>query len=106
VTKHTRGNQNNVELYQDKGEEVSTFCKSYLYNVLQKNDIYYPQKIIENKHLLNNLEFDKLVRSFYNSLTNYAGTSADIDRSLCEVLLQILTDSLGTINKTQNDAFR
>ncbi len=55
---------------------------------------------------LNNLEFEKLVRSLYNSLSNHAGTNSDIDRSLCEILLQLLTDSLGMINKTSNTAFR
>lgn len=37
---------------------------------------------------------------------NHAGASSDIDRSLCEILLQLLTDSLGLMNKTPNDAFR
>jgi hypothetical protein len=57
-------------------------------------------------YILNNLEYDKLVRSLYNSMANYAGTSTEINRSLCETLLQILTESLGMINKKQNDAFR
>ncbi|CAF0828730.1 unnamed protein product [Rotaria sp. Silwood1] len=56
-------------------------------------------------YLFNNLEFEKLVRSLYNSLANHAGTNSEIDRSLCEVLLQILTDSLGMINKKSHDAF-
>jgi hypothetical protein len=57
-------------------------------------------------YIFNNLEFEKLVRSLYNSLANYAGSNLEIDRSLCEILLQLLTDSLGMINKTSNDAFR
>jgi len=57
-------------------------------------------------YIFNNLEFEKLVRSLYNSLGNYAGSNLEIDRSLCEILLQLLTDSLGMINKTSNDAFR
>ncbi|CAF2349338.1 unnamed protein product [Rotaria sp. Silwood2] len=56
-------------------------------------------------YIFNNLEFEKLVRSLYNSLANHAGASSEIDRSLCEILLQILTDSLGMINKTSHDAF-
>ena len=39
-------------------------------------------------------------------MANYAGASAEIDRSLYETLLQLLTESLGMINKTPNDAFR
>ena len=39
-------------------------------------------------------------------MANYAGTNAEIDRSLCETLLQLLSESLGMINKTPNDAFR
>ncbi|CAF0786807.1 unnamed protein product [Rotaria sordida] len=50
-------------------------------------------------------KYEKLVRSLYNSLANHAGTNSEIDRSLCEVLLQILADSLGMINKTPHDAF-
>ncbi|CAF0939297.1 unnamed protein product [Rotaria sordida] len=50
-------------------------------------------------------KYEKLVRSLYNSLANHAGTNSEIDRSLCEVLLQILADSLGMINKTSHDAF-
>ena len=55
---------------------------------------------------LNNLEYEKLVRSLYNSLANHAGSNLEIDRSLCEILLKILTESLGMINKSSNDAFR
>ncbi|CAF1179919.1 unnamed protein product [Adineta steineri] len=49
-------------------------------------------------------EFDKIVRSLYNSLANHAGTNSDIDRSLCEILLQMLTDSLEIIIKPHVDA--
>ncbi|CAF4143517.1 unnamed protein product [Rotaria socialis] len=38
-------------------------------------------------------------------MANHSGSNSDVDRSLCEVLLQILTDSLGIINKTPHDAF-
>ena len=55
---------------------------------------------------MNNLEYENLVRSLYNSLTNHAGSPVDIDRSLCEALLQILSDSLNMINKPTVDAFR
>ena len=35
-----------------------------------------------------------------------AGASSDIDRSFCEVLLQILTDSLAITTNTPHDALR
>lgn len=54
---------------------------------------------------MNNLEYENLVRSLYNSLVNHAESPADIDRSLCEVLLQILSDSLQMILKPTNDAY-
>jgi hypothetical protein len=57
-------------------------------------------------YIFNNLEYEKLVRSLYNSLANHAGTNLEIDRSLCEILLQLLTESLEMINKTSNDALR
>ncbi len=56
--------------------------------------------------IFNNLEFDKLARSLYNSLANHAGTNSEVDRSLCEILLQMLANSLEMINKTPNNAFR
>ena len=60
----------------------------------------------ERKSRINHLEYETLVRSLYNSLGNHAGNNNDIDRSLCEVLLQILADSLNMINKPSNDAYR
>lgn len=56
--------------------------------------------------MFNSLEYETLVRSFYNSLANHAGSNSDIDRSLCEILLQMLTESLTMINKPLTDALR
>lgn len=57
-------------------------------------------------HLFNNLEFETSVRTLFNSLANYADSTSDVDRSLCEVLLQLLTESLAMNNKCPHDAFR
>ncbi|CAF2035947.1 unnamed protein product [Rotaria magnacalcarata] len=56
-------------------------------------------------YIFHNLEFEKWTQSLYNSMVNHSGSNSEVDRSLCEVLLQILTDSLGMINKTPHDAF-
>ena len=52
------------------------------------------------------LEFDKLAQSLYISLAHHAGSNTDVDRSICDILLQMLTTSLEMLNKTQNDTFR
>jgi len=64
------------------------------------------KRLKTNENVFDNLEFETLVRSLYNSMANYAGTNLEIDRSLCEFLLQMLIDSLGMMSKTPHDAYR
>ncbi|CAF0802579.1 unnamed protein product [Adineta ricciae] len=50
-------------------------------------------------------EFHKTAHSLYNSLANHAGSNTDVDRSLCDILLQMLSNSLELLNKAPVDTF-
>ena len=87
----------------------SCLCMSYDIDKSRQKESYYDKIMIKELLIVffpHHLEYEKLVRSLYNSLINNAETNTDIDRSLCEILLQLLTDSVGILDKTPSDAFR